>query len=110
MGAEFKIKNYFKPEIETSILFGGLQDRTLKDDLSDVTDLYVNSIYSVNFCFCPKVCLGNNGEGESYLTLRPKYNFSKIQASGSHFIINIFLTLIKVFSPKSFINLKTNGL
>jgi len=88
LGAEFKIKHYFKPEIETSFLFGNLQNRTLIDDLGNDTDLFVNSVYAVNFSFCPKVCLGNNGDGESYLTLRPKYNFSRIQAKGSHFVIN----------------------
>lgn len=35
LGAEFKIKHYFRPEIETSILFGSLQNRTLRDNLGN---------------------------------------------------------------------------
>lgn len=89
LGAEFKIKHYFKPEIETSILFGRLQNRTLKDDLGNDTDLFVSNVYAVNFSFSPKICLGNEQEnGTSFVSIRPKYNFSRIQSNGSHFIIN----------------------
>jgi len=42
LGAEFKIKSYFKPEIETSFLIARLQNRTNKDALGNDTDLFVS--------------------------------------------------------------------
>lgn len=87
-GAEFKVKTYFRPEIETSFLLGNLQNKTLKDNLGNATDLIVSRVSSVNFSFCPKICLGGKEQENSFLSIRPKYNFSRIQASGSHFVIN----------------------
>lgn len=89
LGAEFKIKNYFKPEIETSILFGRIQNRTLKDGLGNDSDLFISEVYSINFSFTPKICLGDEQEsGTSFVSILPKYNFSRIQSNGSHFIID----------------------
>lgn len=89
LGVEFKIKHYFKPEIETSILFGRIQNRTLKDGLGNDSDLFVSNVYAINFSFSPKICLGDEQEsGTSFVSIRPKYNFSRIQSNGSHFIID----------------------
>ncbi len=88
LGAEFKINKYIRPEIETSILFGNLQNTTTLDNLGNDTDLFVRRVSSLNFSFSPKISLGDDGEGGSFISIRPKYNFSRIQGSGSHFIIN----------------------
>jgi hypothetical protein len=87
-GAEFKINKYIRPEIETSFLFGKLENSSKLDDIGNVTDLFERKVHSINFSFSPKISLGENDEGDSYISIRPKYNFSKIQASGTHSIVN----------------------
>lgn len=87
-GAEFKINLYIRPEIETSVLFGGIEEQTKLDDLGNTTDLYARSVSAINFSFSPKISLGDDDEWGSFISIRPKYNFSRIQASESHFIIN----------------------
>lgn len=87
-GTEFRINTYIRPEIETSVLFGNLENSSKLDNLENVTDLFERKVYSINFSFSPKINLGDNDEGDSFISIRPKYNFSKIQASGTHIIVN----------------------
>ncbi len=87
-GAEFKINKYIRPEIETSFIFGNLENSSKLDDIVNVTDLFERKVYAINFSFSPKISLGDNDEGDSFISIRPKYNFSKIQASGTHIVVN----------------------
>jgi hypothetical protein len=84
-GAEFKIKPYFMPELECSYFFGGIEDAT-KDNFGTPiiqTELYIRSISSLNFSFCPKIAIGNKKDGASYLVILPRYTVSKIEAKGN---------------------------
>lgn len=87
-GVEFRINKYIRPEIETSVLLGNLESPSKLDNLGNVTDLFERKVHSINFSFSPKISLGDNDEGDSFISIRPKYNFSQIQASGTHIIVN----------------------
>lgn len=84
-GAEFKIKPYFMPELECSYFFGGIEDATkYKFGTSLVqTELYIRSVSSLNFSFCPKIAIANKNDGASYLVILPRYTISKIEAKGN---------------------------
>ena len=84
-GAEYKLVNYLKPEIEISATFGTLEDVTHRDSEGYVVSQYSKKIFAMNYSFCPKFILGNkDGDGSrGYLQILPKYTYSKIQASGS---------------------------
>lgn len=84
-GAEYKVVNYFRPEIEISATFGALEDVTHRDSAGYVVSQYSKEIFAMNYSFCPKFILGNeDGDGSrGYLQILPKYTYSNIQASGS---------------------------
>jgi hypothetical protein len=84
-GAEFKIKPYFMPELECSYFFGSIEDASkykFGDPLIQ-TELYIRSVSSLNFSFCPKIAIGNKNDGASYLVILPRYTISKIEAKGN---------------------------
>lgn len=82
-GAEFKIKRFIKPEIEFNTLFIPIDDVELRDDQSNIKDIFRRSAHALNFNFCPKICLGNNGENDTYFVILPKYTFSKVEAKAN---------------------------
>ncbi|MBX9808215.1 MAG: hypothetical protein K2X95_10505 [Flavobacteriaceae bacterium] len=83
-GAEFKIKPYFVPELECSYFFGSIEDASKYKFGAPLvqTELYIRSVSSLNFSFCPKIAIGNKNDGASYLVILPRYTFSKIEAKG----------------------------
>jgi hypothetical protein len=85
VGAEFKIKPYFMPEFECSYFFGGIEDATKYKFGTPIiqTELYIRSVSSLNFSFCPKIAIGNKNDGASYLVILPRYTISKIEAKGN---------------------------
>ncbi len=84
-GAVFKIKPYFMPELECSYFFGGIEDATKYKFGTPIiqTELYIRSVSSLNFSFCPKICIGNKRDGANYLVILPRYTISKIEAKGN---------------------------
>lgn len=87
-GAEFKVYKHFKPEIEINLLFGSLQNKTIRDNLGNDTNLFVRSVSAINFSLSPKICFGDIYEDDSYFFIQPKYNISRVEANGSNFIID----------------------
>jgi hypothetical protein len=87
-GAEFKIKRYIKPEIEFDVLFVPVEDVVHHDDQRNVKSVFRRSAHALNFNFCPKICIGNNGENDTYLVILPKYSFSKVTATGQFTTLN----------------------
>jgi hypothetical protein len=85
VGAEFKIKPYFMPELECSYFFGGIEDATKYEIGIPLvqTELYIRSVSSLNFSFCPKIAVRNKNDGASYLVILPRYTISKIEAKGN---------------------------
>jgi hypothetical protein len=83
-GVEFKVSSYFMPELEFSYFYGSLEDESrINVQYIDVL-LYTRSVSSFNFSFCPKIALGNNEDGTNFMSILPRYTFSKIEAKG-HF-------------------------
>ena len=84
-GAEFKIKPYFMHEIECSYFFGSIEDATKYKFGTPIiqTELYIRSVSSLNFSFCPKIAITNKNDGASYLVILPRYTISKIEAKGN---------------------------
>ena len=84
-GTEFKVTSYFMPELECSYYFGSIEDASkYKIDTNFTqTEWYVRSVSSLNFSFCPKICLGNKNDGTNYLVILPRYTLSRINANGS---------------------------
>ena len=89
-GAEFKIKPYFMPELECSYFFGGIEDATKYKFGTPIiqTELYIRSVASLNFSFCPKIAIGNKSDGANYLVILPRYTISKIEAKGNFVAFN----------------------
>jgi hypothetical protein len=87
-GAEFKIKRYIKPEIEFSVLFVPVDDVELYSDQGNIKSIFRRSANALNFNFCPKICIGNNGENDTYFVILPKYSFSKVTAVGEFATLN----------------------
>lgn len=96
VGSEFKIKPYFMPELECSYFFGGIEDATKYKFGTPLvqTELYIRSVSSLNFSFCPKITLGNKNDGASYLVILPRYTISTIEAKGNFVQYNENGTLI----------------
>jgi hypothetical protein len=81
-GVEFKVSSYFMPELEFSYFYGSLEDESrINVQYVDVL-LYTRSASSFNFSFCPKIALGNRGDGTNFMVILPRYTFSKIEAKG----------------------------
>jgi hypothetical protein len=87
-GAEFKIKRYIKPEIEFNVLFVPIDDVEFYSDQGNLKSIFRRSANSLNFNFCPKICIGNNGENDTYFVILPKYSFSKVKAVGEFATLN----------------------
>jgi hypothetical protein len=87
-GAEFKIKRYIKPEIEFNVLYVPVDDVELRSDQGNAKSIFRRSAHSLNFNFCPKICIGNNGENDTYFVILPKYSFSKVTAAGEFITLN----------------------
>ncbi|MBF4470901.1 hypothetical protein [Flavobacterium sp. HJJ] len=87
-GTEFTIKRFIKPEIEFNFLYVPIDDVELRSDQGNTISIFKRSANSLNFNFCPKICLGNNGQNDTYLVILPKYSFSKVAAVGEFTTIN----------------------
>jgi hypothetical protein len=87
-GAEFKIKRYIKPEIEFNVLYVPVDDVELHSDQGNAKSIFRRSASALNLNFCPKICIGNNGENDTYFVILPKYSFSKVTATGEFITSN----------------------
>ncbi|PJJ08057.1 hypothetical protein CLU83_1287 [Flavobacterium sp. 1] len=87
-GAEFKVKNYIKPEIDLNILFGTIEEAVQRNDLGSITNSFWRSASAYNISFSPKICINNNGQNDTYLVILPKYSFSKVTAVGKYTSLN----------------------
>jgi hypothetical protein len=90
LGAGLKINPYFMPELECSYFFGGIEDATQYtfETPSVQTELYIRSVSSTNFSFCPKIAMANSNDGSSYLVILPSYTISNIKARGNFVSFN----------------------
>lgn len=87
-GAEFKIKNFIKPEIEFNVLLVPIDDVELRSEQGNSKSIFSRSANALNFNFCPKICINNNGQNDTYLVILPKYSFSKVTAVGKYTSLN----------------------
>jgi hypothetical protein len=87
-GAEFKIKRFIKPEIEFNVFYVPIDDVELNDDQGNIKSIFRRSAHALNFNFCQKICIGNNGENDTYFVILPKYYFSKVTAVGEFATLN----------------------
>jgi hypothetical protein len=83
-GVEFKINRYLLPELEFSYYIGKLQEESLVNNQYEKVVLYSKYASSLNFSFCPKIAIGNKEDGSNFLTILPRYTFSKIVAKGNY--------------------------
>jgi len=87
-GAEFKINRFIKPEIDISYFYGSLGDATDYGSQGQLISIFSSYASAINFNFCPKICLGNKSQNESYLVILPKYSFSNVTAVGEFTSLN----------------------
>ena len=90
-GAEYKINQILRPEIETSFYFGALNDFENSNSQNQLVDNLKRYFTSFNVSFCPKIGLGGDDENEPYkgfFQIIPRYNISKITSKGSLLTIN----------------------
>lgn len=81
-GVEFGINRFVLPEIELSLLLGSAHDISKTNENGLLQSIFTSKVSAMNFSFCPKIGLGNNGEGDSYLVILPRFSVSKIMAEG----------------------------
>lgn len=94
-GIDYKLNKYIKPEIRVSYFFGALQDDISYDSNYNITSITTFKVSAVNFSFCPKINLFKEEDGGSYFQILPRYNISKIEATGK------FLDVNQSTNPKS---------
>ncbi|PKB18869.1 hypothetical protein [Flavobacterium sp. 5] len=87
-GTEFKINRFIKPEIDISYFYGTNQNKTNYGSQGQLISVFSSTASALNFNFCPKICIGNDGQRNSFLVILPKYTFSKVTAVGEFTTIN----------------------
>jgi hypothetical protein len=89
-GAECKLNQTIRPEIEMSVFLGLLQTRENSNDEGILTDELELSFIATNISFCPKICLadGNDETNIFYFQILPIYSITKVMAKGSLLRIN----------------------
>ena len=87
-GVEIKVNRYFLPELEFSYFLGTLKEESLVNDQYQKAVSYSRSASSLNFSFCPKIAIGNKEDGSNFLSILPRYTFSKIEAKGNYAKLN----------------------
>ncbi len=87
-GLELNLKKYFKPEVELNYFLGGLGDEVSYNNQNVAIDVFSRKFSVLNFGFSPKIILLKDEEELYYFQILPKYNFSKIEATGDYLLIN----------------------
>jgi hypothetical protein len=90
-GAEFKVTNYFRPEIEAGFYFGGIREVTSNDEQGFTTSIYDRSMTAFAVSFLPKFIFNRNHELDAtfgYFQLFPIYTISNSSAFGNFVVIN----------------------
>jgi opacity protein-like surface antigen len=86
-GLECKITKILKPEIEFQYFLGAVPDRTTENASGVTTELLARSVYATNLSISPKISFGLEGD-HVHFQLLPKYNFTRVVATGSLFTAN----------------------
>ncbi|MEY2691712.1 MAG: hypothetical protein RIT03_102 [Bacteroidota bacterium] len=86
-GLECKATKYLKPEIEFQYFLGAVPDRTTENASGVTTELLVQRVYAANLGLTPKISFGLEGN-HVHFQLMPKYNFTRVVATGSLFTPN----------------------
>lgn len=90
IGAEYKINQTLRPEIETSFYFGALNDFENSNSQNQLVDNLKRYFTSFTVSLCPKICIGDkeNETNVGFFQIVPRYSISKITARGSLLTIN----------------------
>jgi len=88
VGAEFNINHFIMPQLDTSYFYGSREDETNYGNQGQLLSIYSSYASAINFNFCPKICIGNDGNRDTYLVILPKYSFSKVTAVGNFTALN----------------------
>lgn len=87
-GLELNLKKYFKPEVELNYFLGGLGDEVNYNNQNVAIAVFSRKFSVLNFGLSPKIILLKDEEEFYYFQILPKYNFSKIEATGDYLLIN----------------------
>jgi hypothetical protein len=88
LGAEFKMNRFIKPEIDISYYYGSRENEKDYGSQGQLPSIYSSLASAINFNFCPKICIGNDGHRDTYLVILPKYSFFKVTAVGNCTTLN----------------------
>jgi hypothetical protein len=90
LGVEYKINQTIRPEIEASVFFGSLQDRTHTNEQDALTDKLYRSFIATNITVCAKICIGDHADeiGTPFFQILPMYSLTKVMAKESLLTIN----------------------
>ena len=100
VGAEYKINDFFKPEVKLGYFLAALQDRTSVDSNGLETELLVRTATAFNIGIITKINFGDEDDTVHFQIL-PIYNYVNVIAKGSQFTLNAAKTdLIKTAANK----------
>jgi hypothetical protein len=90
IGAEYKINQIIRPEIETSFYFGALNDFENSNSQNQLVDNLKRYFTSFTVSLCPKICIGDkeNETNVGFFQILPRYSISKITSKGSLLTVN----------------------
>lgn len=87
-GIEVNLKKIIKPEIELNYFLGGLDNQSNYNSQGSLIDVFGREFSVLNIGFCPKIVVFEDEDQLYYFQILPKYNFSKIKATGEYLVVN----------------------
>lgn len=90
VGAEYKINQIVRPEVEASVFYGSLEERTNTNSEGILTSYLDRSFTATNISICAKICIGDkaNETGQGFFQILPLYSITKVMAKGRLVTVN----------------------
>ena len=90
LGAEYKINQVIRPEIESSFFLGSLKTQLNYTDNGILKDEFERTFTAYSISICPKICLADEVDetGTAFIQILPIYSLTKVMAIGSQYTIN----------------------
>jgi hypothetical protein len=77
-GVEFKVVNYFRPELEIGVMYGTPETLTNYTETGLVESVYERTTSAINYSFSPKIYFGDPKVSDMGVFIRPRYTYSRV--------------------------------